>query len=319
MARYGEEQNTCGRRRWREIQLNNSGRVSSVEWRDFKVKFMDIWHDVPGANDEEAYQTVISKLPPFIMTWVVEEQEKRKHGTPKEAIGPFQGVTPQDVLHTVQQWVGTKPRGIVAKGEGMYVIELGSETQQQAILALNGKKIRGGNEMKVQKMDQHLTVVELFDHVERKLIVRDKVGTSNRWGSQWGTTQRQRASSSDRAEEPEEMPDASQEERPAETPERSARATTSTPRRGGRAGSRSRTPASRNTSPSRVHVTTAPTAPAQPAAAPQPTAGRQGQGETPSTRNPSPRREGGAQPTASSNTLPGASGPWGDQKELKIT
>ncbi len=45
--------------------MNNSGRVSSVEWRDFKVKFMDIWHDVPGANDEEAYQTVISKLPPL--------------------------------------------------------------------------------------------------------------------------------------------------------------------------------------------------------------------------------------------------------------
>ncbi len=82
------------------------------------------------------------------MTWVVEEQEKRKHRTPKVAIGPFQGVTPQDVLHTVQQWVGTKPRGIVAKGEGMFVIELGSE---HALLALNGKKIRGGNEMKVQR------------------------------------------------------------------------------------------------------------------------------------------------------------------------
>ncbi len=108
-------------------------------------------------------------------------------------------------------------------------------------MALNGKKIRGGNDIKVQKMDQHLTVVELFDHVERKLIVRDKVGTSNRWSSQWGTTQRQRASSSEKAEEPEEMPDASQEERPVETQGQSARATTSTPMWGGRAGSRSRT------------------------------------------------------------------------------
>ncbi len=83
VARYGEEQKTCGRRRWREIQLNNPRRISSVEWRDFKVKFMDIWLDVPGVNDEEAYKTVISKLPHFIMTWVVEEQEKRKHRTPR--------------------------------------------------------------------------------------------------------------------------------------------------------------------------------------------------------------------------------------------
>ncbi len=195
----------------------------------------------------------------------------------------------------------------------MYVIELCSETQQQSLLALNRKKIRGGNEMKVQKMDQHLTVVELFDHVERKLIVRDKVGTSNMWGSQWGTTQRQRASSSDRAEEPEETPDASQEERPAETQGRIARATTSTPRRGGRAGSRSRTTASRSTSPSRVHATAAPTAPAQHAAEPHPTAGRQGQEETPSARIPSPRREGG-----DSQQHPAVSSP-GAQIGLKIT
>ncbi len=145
MARYGEEQNTCGRRRWREIQLNNSGRVASVELKDFKVKFMDIWHDVPGANDEEAYQTVISKLPHFIMTWVVEEQEKRKHRTPKVSIGPFLGVNPQDVVHTVEQWVGSKPRGVLAKGEGMFVIELNIEYQQQA-WHLTGK--RSGEEMK---------------------------------------------------------------------------------------------------------------------------------------------------------------------------
>jgi hypothetical protein len=252
------------------------------------------------------------------MTWVVEEQEKRKHRTPKVAIGPFQDVTPQDVLHTVQQWVGTKPRGSMAKGEGMYDIELGSETQQQALLALNGKKIRGGNEMKVQKMDQLLTLVELFDHVERKMIVRDKVGTSNRWGSQWGTTQRQRASSSDRAEEPEKTPDASQEERPAETQGLSARATTSTPRRGGRAGSRSRTPASRSTSPSRVHATAAPTAPASPTTAPPPAAGRQGQGGRQPPATP-PREEKGGTVSSVQHHPPGASGPGGEQTELKVT
>jgi hypothetical protein len=61
------------------------------------------------------------------LAWVVEEQEKRKHRTPKVAMGPCQGVTPQDVVHTVQQWVGKKPRGIIAKGEGMHIIELGAK------------------------------------------------------------------------------------------------------------------------------------------------------------------------------------------------
>ncbi len=38
VARYVKEQNTCGKCRWREMQLIHSERISCAEWRDFKVK-----------------------------------------------------------------------------------------------------------------------------------------------------------------------------------------------------------------------------------------------------------------------------------------
>ena len=48
--RYGEDVYGCARRRWRELNLPTAGRVTLNEWRDFKIKFLDIWHDIPGAR-----------------------------------------------------------------------------------------------------------------------------------------------------------------------------------------------------------------------------------------------------------------------------
>ncbi len=58
--------------------------------------------------------------------------------SPNVKIGPFRGFTPRCRAHSAAVGGGK----VMAKGEGMYVFELGSETQQQAILALHGKKVR---------------------------------------------------------------------------------------------------------------------------------------------------------------------------------
>ena len=40
-----------------------------------KVKFLDILHGLPSTAADEAYQMLIEKMPPFIMNWIVDEQE----------------------------------------------------------------------------------------------------------------------------------------------------------------------------------------------------------------------------------------------------
>ena len=52
--RYGEDIKGCARWKWGELALPNSGRLGVTDWRDFKIKFMDILQDIPGAGAEKA-------------------------------------------------------------------------------------------------------------------------------------------------------------------------------------------------------------------------------------------------------------------------
>ena len=127
VARYGEQQSTCARRRWHDLELQAQGKLTNKEWRDFKVKFMDIWDDVPGAGDEEAYQILVAKIPSFALQWVIEEQEKRKARTPKANIGPLQGVTPAELETSLEAWTGNRPRYTKETTPGNFTVELGGK------------------------------------------------------------------------------------------------------------------------------------------------------------------------------------------------
>ena len=69
-----------------DLVLPTNGRVHTEDLRDFEVTFCDIWHDITDANDEEAYQILQGKLQPFMVNWLIEEQEKRKVRAPKALV-----------------------------------------------------------------------------------------------------------------------------------------------------------------------------------------------------------------------------------------
>ncbi len=74
-----------------ELILNTAGKVTASDWRDFQKSFCEIWHDMPESNEVEAYQILLAKLPTFVTSWVVEEQEKNLSHT-RSFWGQFQGM-----------------------------------------------------------------------------------------------------------------------------------------------------------------------------------------------------------------------------------
>ncbi len=60
--RYGDFMSSCDRRRMRQLKLPDTGAFGVEEWREFRIKFMDIWVDMPNANGEETYQMVMEKF-----------------------------------------------------------------------------------------------------------------------------------------------------------------------------------------------------------------------------------------------------------------
>jgi hypothetical protein len=174
-TRYGDEINSIARRKWRDLVLPTNGMVLTEDWRDFEVKFCDIWHDITDANDEEAYQILQGKLQPFMVNWLIEEQEKRKVRAPKALVSQIDGVTSETLGHNIETAVGEKPRQVGEKPNGDYIVECRDQKQLQKLMAMNGKKLRGGKYMRIQKLEQHLSTPETFEFIGRKLETRDKV------------------------------------------------------------------------------------------------------------------------------------------------
>jgi len=184
--RFGEDMNTHARKRWKDLTLVSTGKIQEPHWREFRIKFYDIWSDIPQANEEEAYQTLIGKLPDFIMAWVIEEQEKQKFRKPQVIISPLVGMGEVQIAQSLQAIIGVKPRAVGRRNASEVVVELSDPTEISKTLLLDGKKIQGGTTLKVVKNDQHLTVEQLFNQVGKKLMTRMKVDINYKSKEGWG-------------------------------------------------------------------------------------------------------------------------------------
>ena len=145
LHRYGEDINECARRKMRELELNKDQQIEIQEWRDFKVKFLDIWHDLPSTGADEAYQMLIEKMPPFIINWIVDEQEKRKFRAPKATISPFSDMTRTEILDSIEELIEIRPKDAWVKERDTLVLQFETERPIQILLGLKGKRIQGSN------------------------------------------------------------------------------------------------------------------------------------------------------------------------------
>jgi hypothetical protein len=170
------------------------------------VKFCDIWHDITDANDEEAYQILQGKLQPFMVNWLIEEQEKRKVRAPKALVSQIDGVTSETLGHNIETAIGEKPRQVGEKPNGDYIVECRDQKQLQKLMAMNGKKLRGGKYMRIQKLEQHLSTPETFEFIGRKLETRDKVDSCLRTHPGGGYNKAQREVRGGGARTPQQVP-----------------------------------------------------------------------------------------------------------------
>ena len=68
------------------------------------------------------------------------------------------------------------------------MIEFSKEEDIQKMLCLNDRKLRGGTPLRVQQVNQYMTVMEVFEWVGRKFAIRDKVDHTQKY--QGGGNQR---------------------------------------------------------------------------------------------------------------------------------
>lgn len=111
------------------MALQNTDKIGLIEWRDFKIKNLYIWLDIPEASNEEAYQMMMAKFTRFISNWVIDEREGSEVATPRGS-DPAPASTPGGTAHSTKktppfllplrsEWVGSDSsddNSTVAKG-----------------------------------------------------------------------------------------------------------------------------------------------------------------------------------------------------------
>jgi hypothetical protein len=108
--RFGEGRGMSMRRKWQEISLVNHGKIQMTQFKDFETKFKLGELEIKDVTPHESYRMLISKLPSFMLTWVVEEEQKLLESRPTLSFTGVVGLTVEGSVHNIERMVGAPPQ-----------------------------------------------------------------------------------------------------------------------------------------------------------------------------------------------------------------
>lgn len=174
-ARFAPHKKLGARRAWVEVALQNQGKITSGHWHNFWVKFKIAWLRVQDATPDEAYRMLLSKLPNFMINWVVEEQESRNRKHPMVNVRVPGAFTAVEIKESIQKLLNIVPQKIIPKPNGDTWVVFDSRGDAEKMLLLHSRKLAGSTQqITVQVVQQQLQVQEIYQVIEDKLMVKDK-------------------------------------------------------------------------------------------------------------------------------------------------
>jgi len=173
--RFGEGRSIGKRQKWKEISLTHAGKIQMAQFKDFETKFRLGEIDVKDATPHESYRTLMEKLPPFMVNWVVEEEEKMRQKRPTVALSGLPGLGVQGISRNIEHWIGVPPREITPIAGDAFLVRFEDVSHMTKMLKFNGRQTSaGGHKISVRETDLHLPTEGIFRLIEAKLLLREK-------------------------------------------------------------------------------------------------------------------------------------------------
>ena len=69
----GEQQGA--RKRWRQVGLSNTGKITSEDWEEYRIAFMTAMRQVENATETEAKELILSQLTPGLKRIIFTEEK----------------------------------------------------------------------------------------------------------------------------------------------------------------------------------------------------------------------------------------------------
>ena len=110
LARFEARYSTGGvaklRKKWNEVSMNTSGKISSKQLREFQVNFLSCADYVKDTTPQEVRRVLMQKLPPWMKTWVAEAEQKKERNRPIVQIIAVEGMTEESMKRTIKKLIG---------------------------------------------------------------------------------------------------------------------------------------------------------------------------------------------------------------------
>ena len=173
-VKYGQDQGLSLRKKWQDVSLPTAGRVTCQEWEEFRVNFQIAFDNVKDASPGEARRLLMQKVPVFIYSWIVEEEDRRRTLKPTVKINVPFDFSETNVSASLKKIAKVEPTKVTKVGEGLFEIVVSDQSELVNLQALTGKFFNLSNEMiRVEEKITAMDMDDLFAFVNRKLALRD--------------------------------------------------------------------------------------------------------------------------------------------------
>ena len=173
--RFGEGRSIGKRQKWKEISLNNNGKIQMAQFKDFETRLRLGELEVKDSTPQESYRMLMDKLPSFMVTWVIEAEEKLAQSRPTVSFVGFAGMGLSDATRNIENLIGISPKEVSHMANGGFLVRFDDVSHAAKLLKLHGRSIAGTHEkIQVRETDLHLPTEGIFRLIESKLLLREK-------------------------------------------------------------------------------------------------------------------------------------------------
>jgi hypothetical protein len=177
-ARYSSGGVAKLRKKWSEVSLHTSGKVTSQQLREFQVNFLNCADDVKDTTPQEVRRVLMQKLTPWMKTWVVEGEQKKERNRPIVQIVALENMTESGMKKSIRDLIGESPLKVQILGQGAYRLTFDDYQVAKKLLSYHSREITGcPRPLQISLVEQQFTALEIFDMLHDKLANREKVDT----------------------------------------------------------------------------------------------------------------------------------------------
>ena len=143
VGKFGGDTQSAIRSELATLRPQHEGRLTLAAWYAFEGEFKLLFGRLECPVEDEAWSALMGKIPDSFRCKIMGEQERRNQRSPALRLTGLQGMSLETLRQAVSQIPGLETGVTVTQQGDHFLMRLGSASQVDAALAINGRRLTG--------------------------------------------------------------------------------------------------------------------------------------------------------------------------------